>query len=100
MNRRRFLTAAAPASLAATLPAAAADAPATAGGPATPHRHPIGVSTYSFWRFKNDAYRPAEKCLELAHEMGFDGVELLQKKEGSAMPESGGVCGVPSTATR
>lgn len=36
------------------------------------------MSTYSFWRFKNDEYRAAEKCLELAHELGFDGVELLQ----------------------
>ena len=40
----------------------------------------IGVSTYSFWRFRNEAYRPIEKCIELAAEMGFDGVEILQKQ--------------------
>lgn len=40
--------------------------------------YPIGVSTYSFWRFKNEKYRDPIKCLELASELGFDGVELLQ----------------------
>jgi L-ribulose-5-phosphate 3-epimerase len=77
MNRRHFLSAAAPASLIPALQAADQDKPAPAAPPAA-RRHPIGVSTYSFWRFKNDDFRPAEKCLELAHELGFDGVELLQ----------------------
>lgn len=45
---------------------------------AMPNR--IGVSSYSFWRFKNDAYRPIEKCVDLAAGMGFDGVEILQKQ--------------------
>ena len=40
----------------------------------------IGVSSYSFWRFKNDAYRPIEKCVDLAAGIGFDGVEILQKQ--------------------
>ena len=40
----------------------------------------IGVSTYSFWRFRNEPYRPIEKCLDLAAGMGFDGVEILQKQ--------------------
>jgi sugar phosphate isomerase/epimerase len=75
MNRRHFLSAA-PATLVTALPGAGAESPAGAG-PAE-RRHPIGISTYSFWRFKNDDFRPAEKCLELAHELGFDGVELLQ----------------------
>ena len=77
MNRRHFLSAAAPASLLPVLSAADPDVPPIAAPP-TSRRHPIGISTYSFWRFKNDDYRPAEKCLELAHELGFDGVELLQ----------------------
>lgn len=76
MNRRHFLSAAAPATLVTALPAGGAETPEAAAAGA--RRHPIGVSTYSFWRFKNDEFRPAEKCLELAHELGFDGVELLQ----------------------
>jgi sugar phosphate isomerase/epimerase len=48
------------------------------GEKAMPNR--IGVSSYSFWRFKNDAYRPIEKCVDLAAGMGFDGVEILQKQ--------------------
>jgi sugar phosphate isomerase/epimerase len=82
MNRRHLLSAA-PATLlpllsaagAETSPAAPATAPAAGAGR---RRLPIGISTYSFWRFKNDDFRPAEKCLERAHEFGFDGVELLQ----------------------
>ena len=77
MKRRHFLTAAAPATLVTALPAAGEETPGAAAV-AEVRRHPIGVSTYSFWRFKNDEFRPAEKCLELAHELGFDGVELLQ----------------------
>ena len=38
----------------------------------------IGVSTYSFWQFKRDEYRPIEKCLEIAADLGFDGVEILK----------------------
>lgn len=37
----------------------------------------IGISTYSFWRFRNDDLRSIEKCIDLAAEMGFDGVEIL-----------------------
>src|SRR6185295_4293789 len=43
-----------------------------------PHRvNRIGVSTYSFWRFKDDSKLPIEECIDQAAEMGFDGVELL-----------------------
>lgn len=45
---------------------------------AKPNR--IGVSTYSFWRFRNDDYRPVTKCVDLAADMGFDGVEILQRQ--------------------
>src|SRR5690606_39594037 len=40
--------------------------------------NPIGVSTYSFWRFDGpkDNY-PIADCIERAAEMGFDGVEIL-----------------------
>lgn len=40
--------------------------------------NPIGVSTYSFWQFKREEYRPIEKCLEIAADLGFDGVEILK----------------------
>jgi len=41
-------------------------------------RNPIGVSTYSFWRFKGPKENfPIETCIDQAAEMGFDAVELL-----------------------
>ena len=39
--------------------------------------HPIVLSTYSLWRFRNDEFRDFDRCLDVADEMGFDGVELL-----------------------
>lgn len=39
--------------------------------------YPIVLSTYSLWRFRNDELRDFDKCLDIADEMGFDGVELL-----------------------
>ena len=38
---------------------------------------PIGLSTYSLWRFKNDELRNMDKCIDLADEFGFDGIEFL-----------------------
>ena len=45
-----------------------------------PNQNPIGVSTYSFWGFRRHEFRSIEKCLELAANMGFDGVEILQRQ--------------------
>ena len=40
--------------------------------------NPIGVSTYSFWRFNGPKEEtPIEMCIEKAAVMGFDGIELL-----------------------
>ncbi|MCA9194406.1 MAG: sugar phosphate isomerase/epimerase [Planctomycetales bacterium] len=39
--------------------------------------YPIVLSTYSLWRFENEEYRDFDKCIDLADEWGFDGVELL-----------------------
>jgi len=39
--------------------------------------HPIILSTYSLWRFRNEEFRDFDRCLDIADEMGFDGVELL-----------------------
>ncbi len=43
-----------------------------------PVRNKIGVSTYSFWQFNGPKENsPIEKCIDLAAEMGFDGIEFL-----------------------
>jgi sugar phosphate isomerase/epimerase len=44
--------------------------------PFVPNR--IAISTYSFWRFRDDSKLSVAKCIELASEMGFDGVEILR----------------------
>ena len=41
-------------------------------------RNPIAVSTYSFWRFKDDSHLTIEQCIDEAARMGFDAVEVLQ----------------------
>lgn len=40
----------------------------------------IGVSSYSFWQFKNEDLRDLEKNIELAGRMGFDGFEILHRQ--------------------
>src|SRR5262245_937249 len=40
----------------------------------------IAVSTYSFWQFRNDELRDITRCIDLAAEMGFDGVEILHRQ--------------------
>lgn len=70
-SRRTFLAAA------VTLPAAAT----VRGGEtavAAPRRgNPIAVSTYSFWRFRDDSKLSVERCLDEAARLGFDAVEIL-----------------------
>jgi L-ribulose-5-phosphate 3-epimerase len=46
--------------------------------PARPTR--IGVSTYSYWQFRNQDFRDLEKCIDLAGETGFDAVEILHRQ--------------------
>ncbi len=70
-TRRSFL--AAGAAICAVPKLCAAEAP-------RPVRNRIGVSTYSFWQFKNEALRDVEKCIDLAAEMGFDAVEILHRQ--------------------
>lgn len=75
-TRRQFLTAVGLATgLGATKLGAATSSPES-----TLYRNPIGVSTYSFWGFRRDDFRSIEKCLELAADMGFDGVEILHRQ--------------------
>jgi len=51
-----------------------AEAPPSPGARRT---YPIALSSYSLWRFRNDEFRDFDKCLDVADQMGFDGVELL-----------------------
>src|SRR5262245_2153585 len=76
-SRRNFLTACGAASAAAVL------APHRARGEDQPQskiRTPIAVSTYSFWQFRNAELREIDKCLDLAAEWGFDGIEILHRQ--------------------
>ena len=38
----------------------------------------VGLATYSLWQFRNPDYHSVEKCIDLAAEWGFDGVDILQ----------------------
>lgn len=55
-----------------TSPEGAADDPPRAGT----RRHPIGVSTYSFWQFRGERL-DIGACIDKAAAFGFDGVEIL-----------------------
>lgn len=48
--------------------------------------NPIAVSTYSFWRFKEDSKLSIERCIDEAARMGFDAVEILQMQLDSEEP--------------
>ncbi|MFT5324696.1 MAG: L-ribulose-5-phosphate 3-epimerase [Planctomycetaceae bacterium] len=83
MDRRRFVTTAATAGLGAlagsvarteTMHAAEADDSKKSGARIS---NPIALSTYSLWRFRNEAFRDIHRCIDVASEFGFDGVELL-----------------------
>ncbi len=52
----------------------AADKPSDSGAR---RGNPIAVSTYSFWRFKDNLKLPIETCIDEAARMGFDGVDIL-----------------------
>lgn len=45
-----------------------------------PIRNRIAVSTYSFWQFRHKDLRDIDKCIDLAGEWGFDGVEILHRQ--------------------
>ncbi len=50
------------------------------GAPGPTRRIPIGVSTYSYWRFQRNTRLQIETCIDLAAEAGFDGVEILHRQ--------------------
>lgn len=82
-NRREFLGRCGLAGAAATLGLAGAVAgqdrtadQEDAAARGSVQRHPIGVSTYSFWQFRGDRLG-IDACLSKAADLGFDGVEIL-----------------------
>ncbi len=76
LNRRTCLQAAVAGGI-SLLGGSAESAPQGDELPNSAPRNPMGVSTYSFWQFRNAELRSIEKCLDHAGEMGFDGVEIL-----------------------
>lgn len=70
LNRRSLLAA----------PVALVPLAARPADPAPKRRTRFAVSTYSFWQFRHAAMRDVERCIDLAAEMGFDGVELLLRQ--------------------
>ena len=80
MNRRTFMAQSTTAAGACALGvgqsvAAESQEPLPSGARAG---NPIAVSTYSFWRFREDSKATMEECIQMAGEMGFDAIELLE----------------------
>ncbi len=77
VSRRLLGKAAFGAALGTVIPAACAGMqPATVAA----RRTRFAVSTYSFWQFQRQEYRDIFRCLDLAAEWGFDGVEILHRQ--------------------
>lgn len=78
VDRRSFQTGLAAAvtggALSAAFPSLAHATPTWDGARTT---NPIGLSTYSLWRFKNEEFKDVIKCIDFAADCGFDGVEIL-----------------------
>ena len=74
MNRRNFLkTSMTALPVAGLAPLASAERSQGKGWSG----NPIALSTYSLWRFRHDHLRDLDRCIDVASEFGFDGVELL-----------------------
>ena len=76
-TRREFMAASSASILAVSTANAALQQP-MASTKSRPNR--IGVSTYSFWQFTRKEMRSIENCIDMAAEMGFDGVEILHRQ--------------------
>jgi sugar phosphate isomerase/epimerase len=77
MHRRDFQRLAGAAAAAALAPWTPSQICANTAGSGARDTNPIGLSTYSLWRFKNEAFKDVGKCIDYAGEVGFDGVEIL-----------------------
>jgi L-ribulose-5-phosphate 3-epimerase len=76
LSRRTLLASAAVAAGAMTL-----ESTVSAADKTPPVAMPrFGVSTYSFWQFRHEPLRDVGKCIELASEWGFGGVEILHRQ--------------------
>ena len=84
MNRRNFVGMAAAGSLGVAAHSATAEE--RPNGTTNARKNPIAVSTYSFWRFKEDSKLSIERCIDEAARMGFDGVEILHIQMQSEEP--------------
>ncbi len=81
-NRRNFIKTTAAAAGITTIPAS------VFGSVRSNRTNPIGVSTYSFWRFNGPKENyPIETCIDQAAAMGFDGIELLHMQMASEEPD-------------
>jgi sugar phosphate isomerase/epimerase len=84
-NRRGIVTGLGAATAAAILGPTLADSAAGAEESTNPKSaaagtrrgNPIAVSTYSYWRYRDDSKLSIEECIDLAAEAGFDAVEIL-----------------------
>jgi len=76
ISRREFVASGGGMALAAAAVSAAGPSPV----PPARRRNRIAVSTYSFWQFRHKELRSIERCIDLAGEMGFDGVEILHRQ--------------------
>ncbi len=79
MNRRQLISQAVAFSGLGSLAAQDSNAaePAAEKSGARPG-NPIAVSTYSFWRFRDDSKTSIADCIARSAEMGFDAVEILE----------------------
>jgi L-ribulose-5-phosphate 3-epimerase len=79
MQRRDFLVGSA---AAVTLGALTQPRSPAAESPSPKPVNRIGTSTYSFWHFGKNPHdiQDVEKCIDLAADMGFDAVEILQQQ--------------------
>jgi sugar phosphate isomerase/epimerase len=75
-SRRQFTTSIFGGAAALTA-ACASRAQETPDSTITPPRNRIAVSTYSFWRFRENSKLSIDQCIDEAARMGFDGVEIL-----------------------
>ena len=55
----------------------------------TRRANPIAVSTYSYWRYREGERLAVDRCIDLAGEMGFDAVELLEIQMSDEQRKSG-----------
>ena len=79
LDRRRFVGAGLAGFAASTLGGRSVLSPSSIARDAGDGRMPnaIAVSTYSYWRYRDDSKIGIEECIDLAADAGFDGVEIL-----------------------